>query len=45
VGAGIEERPQPSGGKRNRIRLGDADDVKALCAGESGEFSLECRRA
>jgi len=45
VGAGIEERPQPLGGKRDRVRLGDADDVKALRAGERGERGLDRRRA
>jgi hypothetical protein len=44
VRAGIEEIPQPLRGLRDRVRPRNADNVKALRAGKSGEFGLERRR-
>jgi hypothetical protein len=44
VCAGFEEGSKPLGAERDRVRPGNADDVKTLRAGKGGEFSLERRR-
>jgi hypothetical protein len=44
VGAGLEEGAEPFGGKRNRVRRGNADEVETLRAGERGELGLERRQ-
>jgi hypothetical protein len=39
--AGIEERAQPCGGQRNRVRPRDTDGVKTLRAGKCGKRRFE----
>jgi hypothetical protein len=44
MGAVGEERAQPLGGQRDRIRPRHADDVKTLAAGGVGERTLQLGR-